>query len=812
MIILGLAILASVVWLFDALVIPWQTDTMIQKARNICYYMQRVSPDLTTPQEQTLLEHLQGYEKDLSYLLIEDRNGKALAHSNPLRVGMIFNDPGTLAAAREGRRIEQIYTRDADNPHSPYHGERVVDILLPNYDRNGRLIGAVNVGLGLKRLDEARNRYYGALTLGSVIFVLILFAITSWLFATVVNPIKSMAATTKAFEEGDMNARIPFSRCDEVGVLADEFNSMAERIAYLLADLRKRQRDLQDYVNKLTTLNAKIAVDGSILLVNDAAVKLAGKPTEQLIGKKFWDTPWWKSSTILHDRIRKAVEDGARGESSHFEAWHRVPSTDDLIQVETTVTPIFNDEHQVVYLVVEGADITKRKSAEEALKASERRLADIIDFLPDPTMVINQNGEIIIWNHAMETLTGVKSDDILGKDDYEYSIPFYGTKRPMLINLVLQPNKESEKLYSSFTVEDHTVIAEVHVPLLKPGGLYLWLKATPLCDEDGRVFGAIESLRDVTDRKLAEIALKESEEKFRALAENAQALIFIAQDSRYAYTNPYFSNLTGYTSEELVSMEATDIVHPEYRELVTERMHRRLMGGPSPANYEFAIIAKDGREILLDYSAARIEYRGKPAIVGVGYDVTERRKSEEEKRAFYRETILSATDGKLNICERSATKTYIENSELQECIRGPHDLGPVRRKVSDFCEEKGLAKDRLDSFVIGIGEGLDNALKHANEGHIYAGKDDVRIWVVIADRGPGIESIVFPKAVLRKGFSTKPSLGLGYSIMLQVSDQILLSTGKEGTTVVLIENLKEETNNLLDNLPDTWEGISNLHL
>ena len=92
-------------------------------------------------------------------------------------------------------------------------------------------------------------------------------------------------------------------------------------------------------------------------------------------------------------------------------------------------------------------DILERKKAEEALKASQQRLSQIIDFLPDATMVIDLDGKVIAWNRAIEEMTGVRAEDILGKGDYEYAIPFYGEKRPVLIDLVGKWDKKIEEKY-----------------------------------------------------------------------------------------------------------------------------------------------------------------------------------------------------------------------------------------------------------------------------------------------------------------------------------------------------------------------------
>jgi len=148
-------------------------------------------------------------------------------------------------------------------------------------------------------------------------------------------------------------------------------------------------------------------------------------------------------------------------------------------------------------------EIAERKVAERELIESRRRLADIINFLPDATFVVDREGKVIAWNKAIEEMTGITAEQILEKGNYEYSLPFYGSRRPVLIDLVLQPEKIDEATYD-FVQKDHdTLTAEVFIPSFR-GGTYLRAKARPLYDFQGKVAGAIESIRDITRRKQAE--------------------------------------------------------------------------------------------------------------------------------------------------------------------------------------------------------------------------------------------------------------------------------------------------------------------
>ncbi len=151
-------------------------------------------------------------------------------------------------------------------------------------------------------------------------------------------------------------------------------------------------------------------------------------------------------------------------------------------------------------------EILQRRVAERALRDSERRLADIIDFLPDPTFVVDAQGAIVIWNRAAEEFTGAKADDMLGKTNREYAIAFYGERRPVLIDLVLAPLEADQikQLYLRVLVQGDKIIGESRVRSFKRGDAYTMGMTAPLYDSEGKVVAVIESIRDITELKKAE--------------------------------------------------------------------------------------------------------------------------------------------------------------------------------------------------------------------------------------------------------------------------------------------------------------------
>ncbi len=147
-------------------------------------------------------------------------------------------------------------------------------------------------------------------------------------------------------------------------------------------------------------------------------------------------------------------------------------------------------------------DVTENKQAEERLKQAHRRLENIIEFLPDAILIIDSDKRIIAWNRAIEIMTGVSKEEMLGRHHHEASAPFYGFAGPYLVDYVDRDIGGDLPRYGNIKREGDTLSAEAYAPALYNGkGAYIWAIASPLYDSDGSAIGIIESIRDITERK-----------------------------------------------------------------------------------------------------------------------------------------------------------------------------------------------------------------------------------------------------------------------------------------------------------------------
>ncbi|HNX50120.1 MAG TPA: PAS domain S-box protein [Thermoanaerobaculaceae bacterium] len=273
---------------------------------------------------------------------------------------------------------------------------------------------------------------------------------------------------------------------------------------------------------------------------------------------------------------------------------------------------------------------------------ADSRLQDIIEFLPDATFVIDSDGRIIAWNQAIEQMTGLSKTAMLGQGDHAYAVAFWGHRRPMIIDLVGGEDPEVEKIYDYVAHRGEKVVAESFHPRLNGGsGAFLWAMACPLRDAHGTVFGAIESIRDITERRRAEVALRESEAKFRTLFEGSPNGIFLTDPETLEIVdcNHTACSMNGYSREELVG-QSINLLHPEEVARTMEggvegrRMFVQELGQRGAITVESVHRRKDGQLFPMETSMCLLAIAGRTLVMGIDRDITERKHAEEELRLY----------------------------------------------------------------------------------------------------------------------------------------------------------------------------------
>lgn len=308
-----------------------------------------------------------------------------------------------------------------------------------------------------------------------------------------------------------------------------------------------------------------------------------------------------------------------------------------------------------------------RQRFNERISIKQKKVAGIIDYLPDPMFAIDNEGIVIAWNLAMEELTGTHQRDIIGRGDHAYSRPLYGTKRTLLIDLIFHED-ELISGYSSFQKKGQTISAESFIPTLFDGrGAYVQVYVTPLFDENGNLTGAIESIRNISDRKSAEYDLVRKNEELQAAYEEISASeeelrsnldVLVRKEeqltaSKEKYKSLYVNMVEGTALHEIifddqgrpVDYRVVD-VNPAFeniigisREQAIGKTSRELFGVSKPPYLDiYAKVAMSGEPVSFEvyfqpmnkffFISAYCPYKGSFASTFI--DLTESRRSAEE--------------------------------------------------------------------------------------------------------------------------------------------------------------------------------------
>ena len=360
------------------------------------------------------------------------------------------------------------------------------------------------------------------------------------------------------------------------------------------------------------------------------------------------------------EKSMEMIETALRDGSCYFEWVHRriggaeFPATVLLTRVQRSGKTVL---HATV------KDVTEQKRAEIALRESESLLATIADSAQDAILMMGPEGKVTYWNSASERMFGYARSEALGGNLHDLIVP----RRYHAAHLAAYP--EFLRTGCGAVVGKTTELMA-----RRKDGKEITVELSLSAIDTKGGWHAVGILRDISAYKRAEAAVRESEQKYRALFENAAQAIFVVQGGQLVFSNPAYSRLVGFSNEELKSLSYMDFMHPEERVLIAERHLKRLNGEETPTHYTSRLVDRAGLTRWVDVSAVFIDWDGHPATLDFMSDITERKNAEQEQKM-----ILLRQQG---------------ISELQRSLLAPAPLdaklkiitdGIVRIFGADFC-------------------------------------------------------------------------------------------------------------------------------
>jgi PAS domain S-box-containing protein len=478
----------------------------------------------------------------------------------------------------------------------------------------------------------------------------------------------------------------------------------------------------------------------------------------EVIGKPFWDTPWWDHSPELQERLRDAVARSNRGEVVRFEATHLTPEGK-TVWVDFSLTPIRDGEGNVVLLVPEGRDITARKMAEDALRESEEKFSKAFLAVPNLLVIVTLPYEKYVEvNEAFERTFGYHQNEVFGRTLTEIDIWENPTDRAEVIR----------------TIRDTGRIRD---------------RELGFRDRDGRVFTGLLSaevielcgvtcmvciITDITARKEAEEALRRSEEKFAKAFLHMPSLLVVSstlREGRLVDVNEAFEKAFKCKREEVIGRSALDLnlwVDPEDRDRVIQDLHERK----EVRDREIRFRDLTGRVFVGLYSATIIDINGEECLLSIMNDVTERKEMVGEIEKL--NTDLSSRAFELETANRELEAfTYTVSHDLRRPLTIINGYCQV---ILDMCAEnlgeqcRGYLQEIYEG-TLDMGELIETLLKFSRLMHGELHRQTIDLGAMATDVAAGLR-LAEPER----------------RVDLRITEEVT-AEGDEGLVRVVLENL-----------------------
>ncbi len=428
---------------------------------------------------------------------------------------------------------------------------------------------------------------------------------------------------------------------------------VADQIAQIILNHQRNDamKSLQVSEGKFRTMLTNLPdavtvtdMNGYIVDCNDAAIKLHGYSHDELIGMK-------AVKLVAPDfigQIEKANITSVQTGKVLSEEVELLRKSGDSFPAEVTVQTILDNKNQITGLIGISKDITERRQIERKIRDSEVKFRSIFESIPMGMFIyhLEDDNRLIFkdFNPTARDLLGVACEPFIGK-----------------------------KIEEAFPALVNTILPDSYRNVARSGALY---HNEDVYYDENRIIGTFDvyafqyapnqivvAFTDITDRKLANEALRLSELRYREVVENATEAIFIVQNMEIAFCNPKMSEIFGYTIEEMMTKTGTDLIHPEDLSLVIQRYDNRLQGNETESNYAFRIFNYKKEMKWAEIHAVRIQWNDQPAILCFLNDITDRRLAEiklKDSELRYRSLFNNLQDG---VSVMSVNGDYIEANQ-----------------------------------------------------------------------------------------------------------------------------------------------------
>ncbi|MEK6785640.1 MAG: PAS domain S-box protein [Nitrospirota bacterium] len=367
-----------------------------------------------------------------------------------------------------------------------------------------------------------------------------------------------------------------------------------------------------------------------------------------------------------HDRVLASIDD-ALAEAAAYDMECRIVRPDGDVRTIHCCGEVVRDSGgQPLRMSGTALDITDRKRTEAMLRTSQERLRQAL-----------RASGTGLWEWNTET------NDVVFSEEWKYQLGYRPTEISDSFEAWTTRLHPEDRDAAMAYVRDYLSRREgdyrQEFRLKHKDGEYRWIEARAsfVTEPDGRQIRLLGSHTDITDRKRMEESVRESEERYRTLVELSPSGVFVFSEGQTLYVNHTAAVLMGAKdTQEILDRPTFEFIHPDYHQEVLEKVKRLLSGGVSVHSAERIYLKMDGTSIPVQVEAARITWKGKPAILGLFSDITERKRMEEERQRTVTllTNVINATPDLIFVKDRDLRTILCNNAYAQAVGKTPEEM------------------------------------------------------------------------------------------------------------------------------------------